>query len=166
MLTTEDTADEFEATIESKEGRILLTVAGGAAEAIGSSLTPVVFRTIAEKFGTDSGALLREFWVRLRCILALFLRFVISRRLQPSNFGGERLDRIDGVMVPVRDGPWRDHIGQHDVLYKNTAPTKNNPARVTRRKFRFRRFKPCDLCQQPLAPASHAKGVRLFSIAR
>lgn len=73
---------------------------------------------------------------------------------------------MDGEMVPVRGGPWLGHIGQHDVLYKNTAPTKNNPARVTRRKFRFHRLKHCDLCQQPLAPASHAKGVRLFSIAR
>ena len=147
-----------------------LSVAGGAAEAIGSSLTPDVFRTsIAEKCGTDSEALLKS---RVFGAIAVhsctFLRFVISRRFQPSNFGGERLDWIDGVKVLVRGGPWRGHIGQHDVLYKpeNTAPTKNNPARVTSRQFRFRRHRHCDLCQQPLAPASHEKGVRLFSIAR
>jgi hypothetical protein len=134
---------------------------------IRSSSTTDVFRTIAEKLGMDPEALVRCFEVRFRSGfgLSVALSFTDFRAgFQLPGFLGETFDLIDGVWVPMRGGVWEGQLGQHDMLSKSTRPTTNNPARVKRRKLQFKPIRRCDLCQQPLSPAAHAKGGHLVAM--
>ena len=73
--------------------------------------------------------------------------------------------QIPGFLGGVRGGRvWEGQPGQHDMLSKSTRPTTNNPARVKRRKLQFKPIRRCDLCQQPLSPAAHAKGGHLVAM--
>ncbi len=82
--------------------------------------------------------------------------------MQLTGFGDTRYEELHGILVAVRGGDFEGLPGQHNVLFKNTNPSKNNPAEVKERTFKLVPVKPCASCGEPLPPARHAKGAHIF----
>ena len=82
--------------------------------------------------------------------------------MQLTGFGDTRYEELHGILVAVRGGDFEGRSGQHNVLFKNTNPSKNNPAEVNERTLKFERVELCASCGEPLPPARHARGAHSF----
>jgi hypothetical protein len=82
--------------------------------------------------------------------------------LQLTGFGDTRYEELHGILVAVRGGDFEGRSGQHNVLFKNTNPSKNNPAEVNERTLKFELVELCASCGEPLPPARHARGAHSF----
>ena len=81
--------------------------------------------------------------------------------MQLTGFGDTRYEELHGILVAVRGGDFEGLPGQHNVLFKNTNPSKNNPAEVD---FRTFKLEPVELCASCGEPARHARGAHSFVV--